>query len=165
MLFLTRIAGLALAAALLSGLVLAQDRTTEIRLRFSKEADPVRKAKLLPQLSDSEFHQIQPLLAAGNLTEAAAIANQLADEAESAVKGLDAKVRDPEKHAEGYRQAEFSVRSSLRRINDILVGLSADDQKSLLDVKRRLDDLEQHLIRELFPHRPDEPPAQSAPKS
>ena len=165
MLFLTRIAGLALLATLLNGPVITQDHTAEIRARFSKETDPVRKAKILPQLSDSEFHQIQPLLAAGNLTEAAAIANQLADEAESAVKGLDAKVRDPEKHAEGYRQAEISVRNSQRRIKDILVGLSTDDQKSFLDVKRRLDDLEQHLIRELFPHRPDAPPPSAEPKT
>ena len=165
MLFLTRIAGLALLTTLLNGPVIGQDRTAEFRSRFSKEADPVRKAKILPQLSDSEFHQIQPLIASGNLTEAGAIANQLADEAESAVKGLDAKVRDPEKHAEGYRQAEISVRSSVRRINDILVGLSADDQKPFLDARNRLDELERHLIRELFPHRPDAPPASADPKT
>ena len=165
MFFFTRIAALALAAAILNGPVITQDHTAEIRSRFSRETDPVRRAKILPQLSDSEFHQIQPLVASGNLTEAAAIASQLADEAESAVKGLDAKVRDPEKHAEGYRQAEISVRSSQRRINDILVGLSADDQKSFLDVRDRLDALEQHLIRELFPHRPDAPPASAEPKS
>jgi hypothetical protein len=165
LLYLTRIAGLALAAALLSGPVIAQDRTAEIRSRFSKETDPVRKAKILPQLSDSEFHEIQPLLVSGNLTGAAAIATQLADEAESAVKGLDAKVRDPEKHAEGYRQAEISVRNSQRRINDILVGLSADDQKTFLDARNRLDELERHLIRELFPHRPDATPASAEPKT
>jgi hypothetical protein len=162
---LFRIAGLAVAATLLSGPVPAQDRTSELRSRFAKETDPVRKAKLLHQLSDAEFHQIQPLLAAGNLTEAAAVADQLAGEAESAVKGLDAKGRDPEKHAEGYRQAEISVRGSLRRVDDILVGLSADDQKAFLEIRRRLDDLERHLIRELFPHRPDAPPVSAEPKA
>jgi hypothetical protein len=159
LLLLSRIAGLVLAAALAVTPVLTQDRTAELRSRFSKEADPVRKAKLLPQLSDSEFHQIQPLLAAGNLTEAAAIADQLAAEAEAAVKGLDARGRDPETHDAGYRQAEISVRGSLRRMDDILIGLSADEQKPFADVRRRLDELNHHLIRELFPHRPDAPPA------
>jgi hypothetical protein len=164
--FWTRIAVFALAAVIVGHpAAFGQDRTAELRSRFSKEADPVRKAKMLPQLSDSEFHQIQPRLAAGNLTQAAAIANQLADEAESAVKGLDAKGRDPEKHAEGYRQAEISVRGSLRRIDDILVGLSADDQNQFLEVRRRLDELERHLIRALFPHRPDASPAPAEPKS
>jgi hypothetical protein len=164
--FWIRIAGLALAVALLGcPAAFGQDRTAELRSRFSREADPVRKAKMLPQLSDSEFHQIQPLLSAGNLTAAAAIAKQLADEAELAVKDLDAKGRDPEKHAEGYRQAEISVRGSLRRINDILVGLSADDQNLFLEVRRRLDELERHLIRALFPHRPDASPAPAEPKS
>jgi hypothetical protein len=171
LLLFARIAGLAVLAALVAGLMsvplLAQDRpdrTAEIRSRFSREPDPVRKAKMLPQLSDSEFRQVQPLLAAGNLTEASAIAHQLADEAESAVKGLDARGRDPEQHAEGYRQAEISVRISLRRMDDILVGLSAEDQKPFIEVRHRLDDLERHLIRELFPHRPDAPAA-AEPKS
>jgi hypothetical protein len=165
LLLFTRIAVLALTAALLSSPTLVQDRTAQFRARFSAETDPVRKAKLLPQLSDSEFHQIQILLTAGSFAEAAVLASQLADEAESAVKALDAKVRDPEKHADGYRQAEISVRGSLRRMNDILVGLSAEDQAAFLDVRHRLDGLERHLIRELFPHRPAEPPAPAEPKS
>jgi hypothetical protein len=79
---------------------------------------------------------------------------------------LDAKGRDAESHDAGYRQAEISIRGSLRRMDDIVIGLSADDQKPFADVRRRLDDLERHLIRELFPHRPDAPPAPAAtPKS
>ena len=165
MFLFTRISGLALTVALISGPAFVQDRTAALRSRFSKETDPVHKAKLLPQLAESEFREIQPLLDGGNLNEAGAIANQMADEAESAVRALDAKVRDPEKHADGYRQVEISVRGSERRIDDVLVGLSADDQKTFLEVRNRLDDLERHLIRELFPHRPDEPANPVAPKS
>ena len=160
-----RFSGLALSAALLSGSFSAQDHTADLRARFAAETDPVHKAKLLTKLSDSEFREIQDLLGAGKLTEASPIADQLADEAESAVKALDARGRDAEKHPEGYKQLEISVRGSLRRINNIVIELSGDDQKPFLAVRNRLDEIEKQLIRELFPHRPDEPPAQSAPKS
>lgn len=160
-----RFSGFALSAALLSGSFSAQDRTAELRARFSAETDPVHKAKLLTKLSDSEFREIQDLIGAGNLTEASPIASQLADEAESAAKALDARAKDAEKHSEGYKQLEMSVRGSLRRMDSILIELSGDDQKPFLAVRNRLDVLEKQLIRELFPHRPDEPPAQPAPKS
>ena len=163
--FWFRFSGLALSAALLGGSFAAQDRTAELRARFSAEADPVHKAKALTKLSDSEFREIQDLLGAGKLSEASPIADQLADEAESAMKALDARGKDAEKHPEGYKQLEMSVRGSLRRMNNILIELSGDDQKPFLAVRNRLDVLEKQLIRELFPHRPDEPPAQSAPKS
>lgn len=163
--FWFRFSGLALSAALLGGSFAAQDRTAELRARFSAEADPVHKAKLLTKLSDSEFREIQDLLGAGKLSEASPIADQLADEAESAMKALDARGKDAEKHPEGYKQLEMSVRGSLRRMNNILIELSGDDQKPFLAVRNRLDVLEKQLIRELFPHRPDEPPAQFAPKT
>lgn len=163
--FWFRFSGLALSAALLGGSFAAQDRTAELRARFSAEADPVHKAKLLTKLSDSEFREIQDLLGAGKLSEASPIADRLADEAESAMKALDARGKDAEKHPEGYKQLEMSVRGSLRRMNNILIELSGDDQKPFLAVRNRLDVLEKQLIRELFPHRPDEPPAQSAPKT
>ena len=163
--FWFRFSGLVLSAALLSGSFSAQDRTADLRARFTAEADPVHKAKLLTKLSDSEFREIQDLLGAGKPAEASPIADQLADEAESAVKALDARGRDAEKHAEGYKQLEMSVRGSLRRMENILIELSGDDQKPFLAVRNRLDQLERHLIRELFPNRPDEPPAPSAPKS
>ena len=163
--FWFRFSGLALSAALLGGSLSAQDRTADLRARFTAEADPVHKAKLLTKLSDSEFREIQDLLGAGKPAEASPIADQLADEAESAVKALDARGKDAEKHAEGYKQLEMSVRGSLRRMENILIELSGDDQKPFLAVRNRLDQLERHLIRELFPNRPDEPPAPPAPKS
>ena len=160
-----RFSGLAFSVALLSGSFFAQDHTAELRARFSAETDPVHKAKLLTKLFDSEFREIQDLIGAGKLNEASPIADQLADEADSAAKALDARAKDAEKHPEGYKQLEMSVRGSLRRMNNILIELSGEDQKPFLAVRDRLEVLEKQLIRELFPHRPDEPPAQSAPKS
>src|ERR1700753_3426049 len=95
------------------------DRTAELRSKFSKENNPVRKAKILPQLAESEFQEIQAQLKADNAAEAAAIVKQMAEEASACRDALDAKVKKPEDHPDGYRQLQISVRPSLRRSDDI----------------------------------------------
>jgi hypothetical protein len=151
-----RLTGVAVMASMMVSIAVADDHIGELRARFSKETDPVHKAKLLGPLSDAEFHAIQDFVTAGNLSEAAPLANELADEAEVALKALEARGKDAEKHPEGYKQVEISVRGSLRRIENVLVELSADDQTAFLAVKKRLDAVEHQVLRELFPHRPDD---------
>jgi hypothetical protein len=136
---------------------IAVDKLAELRTRFANEPDAVHKAKLLGPLADAEFHAMQDMVVAGKLSDAASLANEMADEAETVLKALDARGKDPEKHPEGYKHLEISVRASVRRIDSILVELSADDQAPFLAVKKRLDAVEHQLLRELFPHRPAEP--------
>jgi hypothetical protein len=154
---------LVLAFALVAGLA-QPESATELRARFIKETNPVRKAKILPKLAEAEFAQVQDLLKSDNAAEAGAIVKQMADEAAACREALDAKVRDPESHPEGYRQLQISVRQTLRRINDILPGLSLDDQKPFLDARDSLNQLDQALLVALFPKRPDAQPAPPAPK-
>lgn len=154
---------LVLAFSLVAGLV-QPDRTAEIRARFVKETNPVRKAKILPQLADAEFLQVQEQLKADNAAQAGAIVKQMADEAATCHTALDAKVRDPEGHPDGYRQLQISVRQTLRRIENILPGLSLDEQKPFLEARDSLSQVDQALLVELFPKRPDAEPAPPAPK-
>lgn len=149
--------GTVLIAALAASSVVAQDRTADLRARFEKETDPVHKAKLVPRLADAEFRDIQASIGAGKLAEAAVIAHQASDEARTAREALDATKRDPEKHPEGYRQLQISVRESVRRLDDILVGLGADDQEPFREVRNQMEEVERRLIHGLFPHRPPEP--------
>jgi hypothetical protein len=139
------------------------DRTAELRSKFSKENNPVKKAKILPQLAESEFQQIQDQLRADNAAEAAAIVKQMAEEASMCRDALDAKVKNPEDHPDGYRQLQISVRQSLRRIDDIMSGLSGDEQTPFREARAELDDVDHGLLRELFPTRPDARAAASDP--
>jgi plasmid stabilization system protein ParE len=145
------------------------DRTAELRSKFSKENNPVKKAKILSQLAESEFQQIQDQLKADNAAEAAAIVKQMAEEASTCRDALDAKVKNPEDHPDGYRQLQISVRQSLRRIDDVISGLSGDEQTPFREARAELDDVDRGLLRELFPTRPDAraaatDPAPAAPK-
>jgi hypothetical protein len=152
-----------LAFTLVAGLV-QPDKTAEIRARFVRETNPVRKAKILPQLAEAEYLQVQDQLKADNAAEAGAIVKQMADEAATCREALDAKVRDPEAHPDGYRQLQISVRQTLRRIDNILPGLSMDEQKPFLEARESLSEVDQALLVALFPKRPDAQAAPPTPK-
>lgn len=144
-----------LAIVVAASSVVAQDRVPELRARFQSATDPVHKAKMIPRLADAEFADIQTQVSAGNLTDAAAITEKVREEAHTAQEALDGRKRDAEKHPDGYRQLQISVRESVRRLNDILTGLAGDDQKPFQEVRDDLEKLDQQLIHQLFPKGPD----------
>jgi hypothetical protein len=154
-----------LTIVLVSSSAVAQYRVSELRARFQKEADPVRKAKMLPRLADAEFSEIQNQIAAGNLSDAAALASQVRDEAHAAQEALDGKKRDPEQHPDGYRQLQIAVRESVRRLDDILIGQAADDQKPFQEIRDDLEKMDGQLIHQLFPKGPDKAPEPAKPKT
>ena len=144
----------ALAVSLLAGPALAQNRTAKLRSAFEQQAGAIEKAKLMLRLGEAEFRDARREVAAGNLPQAAAILAQYRAEAQLCAQGLEATGRDAEKHPEGFKQLQISLRQSLRRLNEILVGLPADDQAPFLAVHKDLDELNRRLIRKLFPRQP-----------
>jgi hypothetical protein len=173
-----RVAGIALAivawtvasaasfALAMPKAMLPQTSTAELRSRFTHETDPVRKAKLLVPLSEAEFRDILKDEDSENFGEALAIFQQYRDEAQTCQKALEGKEPDPEKHPNGFKQLQISLRQSLRRLSDIIVDLPADEQKPFVDVRRDLEQMDRQLIHELFPRRPEpaQEPEQDSPK-
>jgi hypothetical protein len=143
---------------LVAGSLLAQDRTAQLRSRFVKETDPVRKARMVALLADSEFREIHEKIDAGDLAAAAEMAGRVRDEAQASKKLLDAKSRDAETHPDGYKQLEISVRESMRRLDDIMVSLAKDEQAPLAEVRKDMDELDRQMIHQLFPKRPEAGP-------
>jgi hypothetical protein len=150
--------------ALVAGSLVAQDRTAELRARFEKETDPVRKARLVEPLADAEFRNMHEKIDAGEVEAAGEIARHVRDEAGASKKALDAKSRDAEAHPDGYKQLEISVRESIRRLDDILVSLAKDEQAPLSEVRKDLDELDRQMIHQLFPKRPEAAPATTPEK-
>jgi len=144
--------------ALVVAPLLAQDRTAQLRARFEKETDPVRKARMVTLLADSEFREMHEKIDTGDLAGAAEIAGRVRDEARASKKLLDAKSRDAEAHPDGYKQLEISVRESMRRLDDIMVSLAKDEQAPLAEVRQDMDELDRQMIHQLFPQRPEATP-------
>lgn len=159
-----RIVAIALAAASISAAASAQDRLTDLRNRFAREPNPVAKAKLMPQLGDAEFAEIDKDVMQDKLPEALVVLQSYRDEVQSCDKALDAMGTDAERHPGGFKQLQFSLRDSLRRLDAVIVNMTSDEQAPFLDVRKELSELNRHLIEHLFPHAPPAKPEHDAAK-
>lgn len=158
------IVAMAIAAASISCSVFAQDRLSDLRSRFAHESNPVAKAKLMPPLGDAEFAQIDNDVMQGKLPEALLVLQSYRDQAKSCDKALDASGTDAEKHPAGFKQLQFSLRDSLRRLDAVIVNMTYDEQVPFLEVRKELSELNRHLIEHLFPHPPPTKPESDGAK-
>ena len=150
-----RMMGVILIVVLSAACVFAQDKIADLRSRFVREPDPIHKAISLVPLGDAEFLEIQKEFEAGELPEALAVLRQYRDEARSCKDSLDAMGIDAERHPAGFKQLQISLRESLRRLDGLLVSIPRDQQEPFLEVRKEIDQINRHLIRELFPRQPD----------
>jgi hypothetical protein len=148
-----------------SPVIIAQSSVLEFRARFERDTDPMHRAKMMPQLGEAEFQQIDKDIAAGNLPGALQVAREYRDQVRSCENGLDAKEADPEKHPSGFKQLQISLRQSLRRLDEMLVNMTADEQVPFIELRKDLDQLDRHLIRELFPNQPGNDSRAGKPKN
>jgi hypothetical protein len=142
-------------ALLVSAAMQPQNTTEGFRTKFTHESDPIHKAHILIQLGDAEFKDIQKEVGSDNAEGALAILHQYRDEAQACQKGLEGTGRDPEKHPNGFKELQISLRESLRRLDHIIADLSGDEQKSFRDVRQDLEQMDLKLIHQLFPRRPE----------
>jgi hypothetical protein len=151
-----RVTALLLSLAIALAPLAAQEyhTTEQWRAKYDHETDPVRKARLLPPLGDSEFKDAEAALAADKNSQALDIVKAYLDEAQTVQKALDAKIVDPEKHANGYKQLQISIRGALRRLDSMIVGMAGDDKPPFVEIRSQLDDIDRHLIQQLFPKQP-----------
>jgi hypothetical protein len=151
-----QVSALTLALAMVTACLAAQEyhTTEQWRAKFDHEADPVHKAKLLLPLGESEFKDAGSALANDKPAEALDILTKYLDEAQSCEKALEEKFPDAEKHSNGYKQLQISLRGSLRRLDAMIVGLNEDDRKPFVEIRGQLDEIDRHLIHMLFPKQP-----------
>jgi len=144
----------ALALALLAGFIPQRGRSEEYRARFDHESNAVRKAKILPDLGNAEFKDIEAQAATGDFDVVMKTLQLYRDQVAEAEKALDATGANPAKHSAGFIQLEISVRQSLRRMDDLSFEIPPEHKKSFADIRNQLDQTDQRLIRQLFPRAP-----------
>jgi hypothetical protein len=129
----------------------------DLQLKFDQEPDVMRRAKMLTGISRTDFHAVTEEVAAGDNTDAIKTLQQFLDDAQHCADALDAKESNPESHPSGFKQLQIATRESLRRLDDLMVGLAGDEQTPFAAIRKNLDQLNRHLIRELFPHQAQPP--------
>lgn len=158
--------GLILAAALaclpalfLTARAQQKNEAAEFQARFDHETDPVQRAKLMQRLGADQFEEIRKDVNDGNLPEAAQVLDQYRDDVRSCVEGMDAKKINAAKHSSGFKQLQISVQEALRQLDEILAGLTADQQPKFAAARSELQKMNDHLVEELFPSGPANAPA------
>jgi hypothetical protein len=68
--------------------------------------------------------------------------------------GLENTGIDAEKSPSGFKEFQISVRSSIDRLNDVLAGMTADEQAPFAHARNELEKIDRALIERLFPRQP-----------
>ncbi len=151
---LTRTLTLAGFMACGAGSLAAQSSLEQYQTQFNHEKDPVHRAKLMTKLGRAEFEVIRRDLAAGNYDDAVKTVQALESESAEVEDALEATGIDAEKNPSGFKEFQISVRSSIDRLNDLMAGMTADEQPPFGHARKKLDVIDRALIQRLFPRQP-----------
>lgn len=125
------------------------------KAKYEKADNPIKRAKAVPKLGREEYLAARQALKEGNRDAALEYLRDYNEQATSAHDELAKMTADPEKHSNGFRQLQISVRERARELRYLATGVAFDQRKPFEDLQKALDALNQKLILELFPRQPD----------
>ena len=131
-----------------------QDREEEYLGKFERETNPIHRAKLMPKLGAAEFNEMEKDVNGGDIPAALSLLEKYRDQAQSCVKGLDGAQPDAERHPAGFKELQISLREALRRLDNMMADMTRDQQQEFRGVRMDLDQMNRHVIQELFPRQP-----------
>lgn len=132
----------------------AQESVAELQARFDREGNSIKKAKLLVRLGDAQFEESRRAGQAGDNNAVDASMEKFRDNVRAALEALKKQHPDAEKHSNGYRQMEMEVKHGIREVEDSMLAASAPYKPPLQIVRQDLINMDEEMIRLLFPHRP-----------
>src|SRR5215831_2771154 len=141
-------------AALLTGPVFA-DSLADLQAKFDQDHDAIHRARMISGLSSASFHSASQAFAQGNDADALKMIQRLRDDMQAASTALDQREKNPEGHPNGFKQLQVATREALSRLDEMMVGMLSDEQAPYAAIRKDIDALNRHLIRELFPPKND----------
>jgi hypothetical protein len=146
----------------------AADRLGELQAAFDHEASAVRKAKLLEKLGDAQFDVTREAGKSNDYGSVDITMEKYRDNVRAAFDALRKQHPDAERHPNGYKQLEISVRKGIREVDDTLLVAPLEYKPPLQLVRQDLIAIDDELLRMLFPRRPGDqhsgqPPAEKKP--
>lgn len=146
---------------------IAQQTLAELQAHFDRESNSVKKAKLLVKLGEAEFEEARRAGKEGDNNTVDATMEKYRDNVRTALDALKKQHADAERHSNGYRQMEIHLKEGIREVEDSMIAAPAAYKPPLQIVRQDLINMDEELIRLLFPHRPADksvpPPADKQP--
>lgn len=121
---------------------------------YEGETEPVGRAKALSKFGRAEIRAAREMAGVGNYDGALQYLKNYSDQAHAAHDALVKTGVNAEKHSNGFRQMQISVRENIRAIRDIAGQIPFQQRQPFDAVQQNLEDLDQQLILELFPRQP-----------
>jgi hypothetical protein len=140
-----------------AGAAAAVDKVSDLQDHFDKETHVAGKLKVLDKLTDAQFEETRKASAAGDYTNAGLIFEKYRDNVRSCFDLLKKQDPDADRHANEYRHLELQTRRGLREIEDVLVTAPPDLRPPFEIVRKDILDMDDELIRLLFPKRTPDP--------
>ena len=150
-----------IAALFFPVIIAAQVRLEDDLARYQHETDPVRKARILAKMGDTQVEFARKELKEGHDEASLHTLEQYRDEVHETVAALNRMGVDPERKPAGFKELQISLRETVRRVDDLIFTLEVDKRPFFRAVRNDLFADHNTLIDELFPRKPDH----AAPKS
>jgi hypothetical protein len=141
----------------------AADKVKELQDHFDRESHASGKIKTLEKLGAAQFASATKADQANDFTEAAFTLEKYRDNARAAYELLKKQEPDADHHPNSYRQLELQVRRAIREVEETIIIVPAEVRPPLHLVRQDLIQLDDTLIRDLFPRRTREPEPPAPP--
>jgi hypothetical protein len=135
----------------------ATDKLKELQTHFDHENHAGAKVKDLQKLGAAEFDAAIQSSKAGDFIAVGLIFEQYRDNVRQAFELLKKQEPDADRHPNGYRQLELELRQGIREVEDALLVAPIDMRPPLEIVRKDLIEMDDALIRLLFPRRTKDP--------
>ncbi len=156
-----RLATIVVFAVLLAGVparaqqTAKQDGSTEAKERMAAEVDPVDRAKAFAKYGHGMIRDARDAAKGGDYERAEKVLTEYRDTLKRLHEALRARVSDPERKPNGFKQLQIHVRKSLNDIDDLVASVPAALQPPFTFLRGEIDRLDRALIDDLFPRKPN----------
>ena len=139
------------------------EKLSELQARFDSETNGVHKARMLQRLGDAQFEEADRAEKAGDYATVDLLMEKYRDNVRAASQQLEKESPDGERHPNGYKQLEMHVQKGLREVDEILLISPPEFKPPLQIVRKDLLEMDDQLLRFLFPRRHEKPPVVLTP--
>ncbi len=146
-----------MAACITAGASMAVDRVTELQQHFDRESHAGTKVKILDKLADAQFDATRKASSAGDFVSVDFTFEKYRDNVRTCFDLLKKQEPDADRHPGGYRQLELEVRKGIREVEDAMQTAPPELRPPLELVHKDILDMDNELIRLLFPRRTPDP--------
>jgi hypothetical protein len=152
-----------LAFVALPWLALRAGRPDDLQTRFEHESNSVHKAKLFEKLGDEQLAETRRASRDSDFVTVGMVMEKYRDNARGSLDALKKQHPDAERQLSGYKQLQMHIRKALRDLKEILLLAPPEVKPPLQLVQQDLANMDDELLRMLFPPRPGKKSADAAP--